>query len=65
MTARDADASTAPRQRPQARWVVAVAPDGEAVQRLVTALLLPEPLCRLLVGRGYADPEVAKSFLGG
>ena len=63
MTARDADGSIAPRQRPQARWVVAVEPDDEAVQRLVAALLLPEPLCRLLVGRGYADPDVAKRYL--
>lgn len=53
----------APRQRPQARWVVAVAADTDLVQRLVTELLLPEPLCRLLVGRGYADPEIAKQYL--
>jgi single-stranded-DNA-specific exonuclease len=30
---------------------------------LVTDLLLPEPLCRLLVGRGYADPDAAKRYL--
>ncbi|MBL0172584.1 MAG: single-stranded-DNA-specific exonuclease RecJ [Gemmatimonadaceae bacterium] len=38
-------------------------PDVGPVQRLVSALLLPESLCRLLVGRGYADPETAKRYL--
>lgn len=51
------------RQRPSARWTVAAPPDPGRVQRLVTELLLPEPVCRLLVGRGYADPEVAKTYL--
>ncbi|MEQ1694037.1 MAG: DHH family phosphoesterase, partial [Gemmatimonas sp.] len=52
-----------PRQRPQARWVLAPPADAGRVQRLMSELMLPEPLCRLLVGRGYADAEVAKRYL--
>lgn len=49
--------------RPLARWVVAEDPPAEPVQRLVQDLLLPEPVCRLLVARGYADPALAKRYL--
>ncbi len=38
-------------------------PSVAEVQRLVESLLLPEPVCRLLVSRGHADPEGAKRFL--
>ena len=53
----------APRLRPPARWVVAAAPDADVVHRLATELLLPEPLCHLLVRRGYNDAESAKRYL--
>jgi single-stranded-DNA-specific exonuclease len=49
--------------RPLARWVVAEAPPAEPVHRLVQELLLPEPVCRLLVARGYAEPTAAKRYL--
>ena len=38
-------------------------PDPDAVATLAAALRLPEAVCRLVVGRGYADPELAKRFL--
>jgi single-stranded-DNA-specific exonuclease len=38
-------------------------PDASAVEALVDALRLPETVCRLVVARGYADPEAAKRFL--
>lgn len=53
----------APRQRPPARWVLASAPDAAQVAHLRETLLLPETVCRLLVGRGFADAEVAKRYL--
>lgn len=37
--------------------------DATVVARLGEALLLPEPICRLLAQRGYADPEAARRFL--
>jgi len=49
--------------RPDARWVAIAEPSVVEVQRLVDSLLLPEPVCRLLVSRGHADPEGAKRFL--
>ncbi len=49
--------------RPDARWVAIVEPSATVVRQLADALLLPEPVCRLLVSRGYADPEDAKRFL--
>ena len=49
--------------RPDARWVAIAEPSVTEVQRLVGALLLPESVCRLLVSRGHADPEIAKRFL--
>ena len=51
------------RQRPIARWLDATATDSAQVSRLMTELLLPEPVCRLLVGRGYAEPELAKRYM--
>lgn len=49
--------------RPPARWVAAAAPDALQVQSLMSGLLLPEPVCRLLAARGYGDAESAKRFL--
>lgn len=46
-----------------ARWILPKAPDEEAVQALVTALSLPEIVCRLLLIRGYVSAEEAKLFL--
>ena len=39
------------------------APPGHVVASLMQALLLPEPVCRLLASRGYHDIELAKRFL--
>ena len=38
-------------------------PDASAVQALTEALGLPDTMCRLLVSRGYGDPDAAKRFL--
>ncbi len=38
-------------------------PDAQAVAELAAALHLPDTVCRLMVGRGYARPEDAKRFL--
>jgi single-stranded-DNA-specific exonuclease len=46
-----------------ARWILPKAPDEEAVQALMTALSLPEIVCRLLLIRGYVTAEDAKLFL--
>ena len=45
------------------RWVMGAVPDEAAVTALAEALLLPIPLCRLLLSRGHVDPESAKLFL--
>ena len=63
------DGATAPaarpaaRQRPDARWVAATPAALGDVEALASALLLPEPVCRLLMTRGYRDVEAAKRFL--
>lgn len=56
---------TAPaaRARPKHRWILPEPPSPAAVAKLVDALRLPEPLCRLLAGRGFDDAEEAKRFL--
>ena len=36
---------------------------GEVVQLFKKELSLPTLLCRLLIARGYEDPEVAKDYL--
>jgi single-stranded-DNA-specific exonuclease len=46
-----------------ARWILPKAPDEEAVRALMTALSLPEIVCRLLLIRGYVTAEEAKLFL--
>jgi single-stranded-DNA-specific exonuclease len=46
------------------RWRLAGAPvDAGAAAVLVRELRLPEPLCRLLVARGYGEPGLARAFL--
>ncbi len=45
------------------RWVFPRPAADVAVERLMRDLRLPEALCRLLVGRGYAAPDPARSFL--
>ena len=56
---------TAPaaRARPKHRWIIPEPPDPTAVARLMQDLHLPEPLCRLLAGRGLADIDAAKVYL--
>lgn len=51
------------RSRPSARWVRPQAPDPSEVAALAAELRLPEPICRLLCQRGYADVEPAKRYL--
>jgi single-stranded-DNA-specific exonuclease len=46
-----------------ARWILPKPPDEEAVHALMTALSLPEIVCRLLLIRGYVTAEEAKLFL--
>ncbi len=55
------DSPAAARQR--VRWVYGNVPDEAAVAALAEALLLPLPLCRLLLARGHIEPEAAKLFL--
>ncbi len=38
-------------------------PDASTVRALTEALGLPDTMCRLLVSRGYGDPDAAKRFL--
>lgn len=45
------------------RWVMSRRADEAAVVALAAELLLPLPLCRLLLARGHADPDSAKLFL--
>ena len=49
--------------RPRARWILPEAPDSATVRALCDELLLPEPICRLLVARGHAPAETAKRYL--
>jgi single-stranded-DNA-specific exonuclease len=49
--------------RPRARWILPDAPDPAVVRALCDELLLPEPICRLLVARGHAPAEEAKRYL--
>jgi len=52
-----------PRARGAARWILPKRPDPAAVAALGASLNIPEPVARLLVMRGYADDDSAKSFL--
>src|SRR6476619_6773783 len=49
--------------RPRARWILPDAPDPDVVRALCDELLLPEPICRLLVARGHSPAEEAKRYL--
>src|SRR3954470_5893743 len=49
--------------RPRARWILPEKPDPGVVRALCDELLLPEPICRLLVARGHAPAEQAKRYL--
>jgi single-stranded-DNA-specific exonuclease len=51
------------RTRPQARWVLPEPHDPGDVAALVTELGLPETICRLLLNRGHATPELARPYL--
>lgn len=55
--------SVVPPALSRARWVLSAAPDEAAVAALSEALLLPLPVCRLLLARGYNELEKAKTFL--
>ncbi|MGH7458760.1 MAG: single-stranded-DNA-specific exonuclease RecJ [Longimicrobiaceae bacterium] len=48
---------------PRPKWVLPEPPDRVAVDRLGKELHLPEPICRLLVSRGYAGPGAVGDFL--
>ncbi len=52
-----------PLLRPEPTWVSLPTPARESIERLTEALLLPEPICHLLVNRGYGEVEAAKRFL--
>ena len=45
------------------RWVFPAPPDEQRVALLSQELRLPAPLCRLLVHRGYGEPQLVKEFL--
>ncbi|HET7275289.1 MAG TPA: single-stranded-DNA-specific exonuclease RecJ [Longimicrobiaceae bacterium] len=45
------------------RWVLPDSVDTAAIERLQSELRLPAALCRLLVQRGHARSEAARSFL--
>jgi single-stranded-DNA-specific exonuclease len=47
----------------QRRWVFPADLDQAGVARLSRELRLPEPLCRLLVRRGFGDPGAAREYL--
>jgi single-stranded-DNA-specific exonuclease len=49
--------------RPRARWILPEPPDAAAVRELCDELLLPEPICRLLVARGHGPAATAKRYL--
>jgi single-stranded-DNA-specific exonuclease len=49
--------------RPRTRWLLPEAPDPAVVSALRDELLLPEPICRLLVARGHSPAETAKRYL--
>jgi single-stranded-DNA-specific exonuclease len=48
---------------PHRRWVIAPLPDTGPVDRLCRELRLPPTLCRLLVLRGYGEPDAVRGFL--
>ncbi len=50
-------------RRPPARWVIGRPADTDAVSQLMRDLMLPETVCRLLAGRGWTHPDMAKQYL--
>lgn len=50
-------------RHPPARWVLSRTVDDDMVAQLTRELLLPDTVCRLLVGRGMSDPDIAKRYL--
>ena len=52
-----------PVARARARWILPAAVDLAAVSALREELQLPEPVCRLLVTRGFTAPDRAKRYL--
>jgi single-stranded-DNA-specific exonuclease len=48
---------------PARRWVFPAAPDEVRVDLIARELRLPPPLCRLLVQRGFAEPQSVREFL--
>lgn len=48
---------------PWPRWIVDDPADADGVAALARELRIPIPLARLLVQRGFHDPETARSFL--
>lgn len=51
------------RARPKRRWVLPEPPPPAVVAALQESLNLPEPVCRLVAGRGFIHPDDAKRFL--
>ncbi|MBC8085667.1 MAG: single-stranded-DNA-specific exonuclease RecJ [Phycisphaerae bacterium] len=49
--------------RPPARWMPVPEPEHSRVQQLAQTLQLPEPVCRLLISRGFTEPEAVKRYL--
>jgi single-stranded-DNA-specific exonuclease len=48
---------------PSRRWIFPAPADEARVDRLCRELRLPGALCRLLVARGYGEPESVREFL--
>jgi single-stranded-DNA-specific exonuclease len=63
VTAPAASASPSARHRPLSRWLLPPVADAAAVARLTEELHLPEPVCRLLVSRGFQEIADAKLYL--
>jgi single-stranded-DNA-specific exonuclease len=55
--------AAAPATRPRARWILPAPVDPAAVKALAQELSLPEPVCRLLVTRGFIGSDPAKRYL--
>ncbi|MEP6763977.1 MAG: single-stranded-DNA-specific exonuclease RecJ [Gemmatimonadaceae bacterium] len=49
--------------RPPSRWTPVPEPEAGRVRELAATLSLPESVCRLLIARGYSDPEDVKRYL--
>lgn len=49
--------------RPPARWTPVPEPESSRVSELAATLTLPESVCRLLISRGFSEPEAVKRYL--